>query len=492
MPLLVAGMHRSGTSALMGAIAELGVNKGDFTPLGANDSQPLGHHESIEIVALNDELLRAVGGNWIGTPRNAHQALAGLASGPLGKRARELIKGGLEGRCWALKDPRFSVCLPFWRGVIDDFGLVVCSRHPLEVARSLEARDEIPVSLGLAVWQHYSHRLLSDSEGLDTHVVRFDTLISDPAATLAGLSTFVETHTGNECASRVEFGAKTIHRDAVRSVVSPKKLTKSTERIDAYFASRHGKQLGQPTSRVNDAAVATLEAGAYAGYQLYRRSALESELAGNQRKVAALQTEIESERAVSAQRQATIEERDAQAELFVQREAELRSDADAAISALRHEFDQRAGIHEAEIGDREERIRRLESEIEHEKGALRESQAEVRAGQEQIAMLEDELLGARSSLSSIEREVAQAEAALSVVQAQLRLALMEAASHREVASDFEQRLQQERASLQEVRSEVAAIKASRSYAAMRRYSEARRRLRVYTSLVTRLSGVKRR
>src|SRR6266446_6985151 len=57
--IVVLGMHRSGTSALCGALDVLGVNFGKHL-MTANEANTKGYWEHPEIVALHDELLRSL------------------------------------------------------------------------------------------------------------------------------------------------------------------------------------------------------------------------------------------------------------------------------------------------------------------------------------------------------------------------------------------------------------------------------------------------
>ncbi len=61
--IVVLGMHRSGTSALCGALDVLGVNFGQRLAPATKDNEK-GHWEHPEIVALHDELLRSLGSRW--------------------------------------------------------------------------------------------------------------------------------------------------------------------------------------------------------------------------------------------------------------------------------------------------------------------------------------------------------------------------------------------------------------------------------------------
>ncbi len=69
--ILVLGMHRSGKSACTRVLNLTGCASPDDLMANA-DSNATGHWESIDVVALNDEMLETAGSNWHGwRPANA-------------------------------------------------------------------------------------------------------------------------------------------------------------------------------------------------------------------------------------------------------------------------------------------------------------------------------------------------------------------------------------------------------------------------------------
>lgn len=115
-----------------------------------------------------------------------------LAHGSWGEKARALFAESLPGTDWVWKDPRTCLLLPFWREVLgDDLVIVAVVRNPLESARSLEARDEIPVPYGTALWERYQRSAILGSDSLPVLVVGFDALLADPHTTWDHLAEFL-------------------------------------------------------------------------------------------------------------------------------------------------------------------------------------------------------------------------------------------------------------------------------------------------------------
>lgn len=179
--VLVVGMHRSGTSAVAGALGALGCLLPGQDDRVSGPGNPE-HFESLRLSVFDEELLGRLGGSWEGPPDLAahwpHSA-AVLA----GDRARAALLAAfpLEARSvW--KDPRLCLLLPYWRRVLPGpVAAVVVWRPPLSVARSLERRDAMPLADGLALWERYNRSALAALRGLPVTVLEYDAVVADPA-----------------------------------------------------------------------------------------------------------------------------------------------------------------------------------------------------------------------------------------------------------------------------------------------------------------------
>ncbi len=198
--LLIAGMHRSGTSLLASRLVESGLHVGDADDLmPANDkSNARGHWELRSVARLNDDLLAEVGAHWSAPIAFEPSTMAGLADGPLGDRARELLETELAGVDF-VKDPRLCLTLPFWGEVLGPSpALIVPWRHPFEVAASLRERNSFPEAFGLELWREYHRRLCDSARGLDRLVVAHADHLAEPESTLTAVCGFIEETAGLE------------------------------------------------------------------------------------------------------------------------------------------------------------------------------------------------------------------------------------------------------------------------------------------------------
>lgn len=148
-PVIVAGMHRSGTSLLARLLDDLGLFVG-------KDLEA--HAESRHFQRINKWMLQEVGARW-----DHPETVAPLPDHPeiveaMATHARFLLSSprsadymgwlaylrrrspvNLE-RPWGWKDPRNALLLPVWREVFPEARLVHIRRHGADVANSLRDR----------------------------------------------------------------------------------------------------------------------------------------------------------------------------------------------------------------------------------------------------------------------------------------------------------------------------------------------------------------
>ena len=176
--ILVAGMHRSGTSALTRMLNGLGCDL-PATLMEADEYNAEGYWESTEVVALNEAVLTSAGSTWDDwEPFNPDWHASPVAEG-FRSRARAVIESEFgDSPLFVFKDPRVCRLLDFWIDALADCGvdarIALPIRNPLEVAASLEARDAIDPSVGLLLWLRHVLDAEYASRGHPRAFVRFD------------------------------------------------------------------------------------------------------------------------------------------------------------------------------------------------------------------------------------------------------------------------------------------------------------------------------
>jgi len=178
----VVGMHRSGTSATAGLLVGLGLSgptAEDLVP--AADSNERGHWESETVHMCNVRILAARGADTYAPPAPASGWEHDRTFDPMRLEAAQWFAAASDGRPLVLKDPRLCITLPLWKTALPaPLATIFVLRDPLEVARSLQARDELPIVLGLALWDRYVRSAALSLEDSPTLVVDYAAMVADP------------------------------------------------------------------------------------------------------------------------------------------------------------------------------------------------------------------------------------------------------------------------------------------------------------------------
>jgi hypothetical protein len=160
--VIVLGMHRSATSLVAKGLHDAGVAMGDDL-LQGHSSNPWGHFEDIEFIALNDAILRAAGGSWDNPP--PEEAILDQAS-----RYEASIKALVAANdgnvdpdypIWGWKDPRTTLTIRLFVRYLTRPHFIACFRNPWDVAASLEKRDGMSIDKGVALAREYNRRMIN-------------------------------------------------------------------------------------------------------------------------------------------------------------------------------------------------------------------------------------------------------------------------------------------------------------------------------------------
>jgi GT2 family glycosyltransferase/glycosyltransferase involved in cell wall biosynthesis len=156
----------------------------------AQADNPDGFWEHLGFVALNDELLNKLGGAW-DLPPKPNETFEHPRLDPLRMKARLLIEGFASAGAWGWKDPRNSLTLPFWQGLLPKLKTVIIVRNPLEVAYSMRERNGTSYSFGLRLWEIYNRRVIETARRQERFVTHYDLFFEDAASELRRIARFV-------------------------------------------------------------------------------------------------------------------------------------------------------------------------------------------------------------------------------------------------------------------------------------------------------------
>ena len=187
-PVVVLGMHRSGTSVVARIVNLLGLPLCSDDDLLSGPDNPTGYWESGSLVRFNDRLLKIFGGSWAFPPymspnwENTPPVAAFRGEGA------HVFRRAYPGEEWVWKDPRACLTLPFWRTVWHEPPVVVfVSREPLEIYLSLGKRDGLGKAHCIALWERYTRSTLLGADGLPMVTISYDQLMKDSLGAVANL-----------------------------------------------------------------------------------------------------------------------------------------------------------------------------------------------------------------------------------------------------------------------------------------------------------------
>lgn len=193
-PIIITGMHRSGTSLAARFIHHSGIDLGDRF-VGAKPSNPYGHYEDVEILEFQQAILVREFGHAMWVP-----TLPAVTDADRSK-AEDLVRTRREKSYWGWKEPRTSLFLHLWSELLPDAFYLFIVRHPLLVLDSLSRRNHTRFyhirkhNAFLGAWLLYnqacfdfylSHRrssLLVTLEGALQQMERFALLLSQQLST---------------------------------------------------------------------------------------------------------------------------------------------------------------------------------------------------------------------------------------------------------------------------------------------------------------------
>lgn len=222
--LIVVGMHRSGTSALTGALHASGAYAGDSGDLtGSSIENQKGFFERRDIRQISDALLHAAGADW--------WKISDFEIGHIEQSQLEVQRNAFarvvenlsQAKTWIIKEPRLCLLLPVLIDLIPNPICIFIYRNPIEVAKSLRTRNQISLQQGIALWEKYNWSAIEATRARSRVYVSYQDLIADPHATLDGVVNKL-AELGVKGLSRPVDSSNFIDRSLRRSIVQSEEM----------------------------------------------------------------------------------------------------------------------------------------------------------------------------------------------------------------------------------------------------------------------------
>ncbi len=191
----VLGMHRSGTSALSGTLNLLGLEFGSDL-MKATKGNPKGHFENMFVYRLNEKILKENNFSWDSYYFDFNKIESNKKKQYI-KEAQKIIE--LEfanAKKFVIKDPRICLLFPIWQEACVELAInikiILPYRNPLEVAKSLQSRNNFSIQKGYLLWLKHFLEAESYSRDYERIFISFEELVNEPNSTLDKLKEFIE------------------------------------------------------------------------------------------------------------------------------------------------------------------------------------------------------------------------------------------------------------------------------------------------------------
>jgi len=135
-PLIILGMHRSGTSLLAHWLTNCGFNLGEEM-IGPGNGNVNGHFEDLDLYRLHETILRKNNRNYkLREPvsLNYNQKLRNEAMAIYDKRKSQ--------DCWGWKEPRTCLTMDLWKEIIPSYNCLIVYRDYHQVVDSFIRRKQ--------------------------------------------------------------------------------------------------------------------------------------------------------------------------------------------------------------------------------------------------------------------------------------------------------------------------------------------------------------
>ncbi len=232
-PVIIIGMHRSGTSMLTMLLKELGLFVG-------KDLDPFNLHESMYFISINDWLLYQSNASWDNVynyqfmDEFMFEKAIPIVQGELaGKRRKKYLGRSQNSKVknigdldipWGWKDPRTTITIDVWKRIFPHAKILHIYRNPIDVAQSLRERElmirehaklkffvkilkfldyktvqtlsprMLHLEEGVKLWEVYVRKALSltDTYRDDVMHIRYEDFLETPAPILKTVTDFIQ------------------------------------------------------------------------------------------------------------------------------------------------------------------------------------------------------------------------------------------------------------------------------------------------------------
>lgn len=216
-PILILGMHRSGTSCLTGCLEEAGLFLGDVNHQAGFNKK--GNKENKAVMELHQSIFQRFGSDWDDPPVSKPNWTDDEV-----ERLRIILSTYKTGQAWGIKDPRTLFLMDGWMRLTTP-SFIGTFRHPASVAASLMKRADawgqlMTASQAYALWGLYNQELVALHNQNSFPIIRYDIA---PDSYAAKMESIVEG-LGLEKRRNLSFRDEALRHESSKNEVVPEWL----------------------------------------------------------------------------------------------------------------------------------------------------------------------------------------------------------------------------------------------------------------------------
>ena len=182
--IIVLGMHRSSTSAIMRVINLCGVDLGSNPMPPSQENNERGFWEHMDIYQANEKLLQDLGSSWDDVRDLPDRWWTSDFEETYKLEIISILERDFSNSpFWGIKDPRICPFLPVWRPLLEQADskpcFIIIVRNPLEVVASLAKRDGFSKGKSCLLWLKYLIESEKGTRNTPRVFITYEELLSD-------------------------------------------------------------------------------------------------------------------------------------------------------------------------------------------------------------------------------------------------------------------------------------------------------------------------
>lgn len=188
--VIIAGMHRSGTSAMSAVLKDIGLFNNGI--LCESPDNPKGFFEWQKGVSINEQILKAVKSSWDDeNPLAPDTFNRNRIKKYKNKISRAIREDFPDQNYFVIKDPRISLLIPLYTESLTELGIeplfIIMERNEEEIYLSLHKRNKFSRQKSQALCKKYKNSIRQYVSYYQNATIQFNDLVQSPVETVQGV-----------------------------------------------------------------------------------------------------------------------------------------------------------------------------------------------------------------------------------------------------------------------------------------------------------------